>query len=128
MDSRFKSFGYEHAEHSSRLVRAEFGGEMRITDRGELEPHYYLLAADLTVVSDESYRDEESLAANWIAWTKMYGNPVYRHPWRTTEEFLQFHGEMRAATRRANFSPARRLILEAKWARWHWASGPLHPS
>jgi glycosyltransferase involved in cell wall biosynthesis len=128
MDSRFKSYGYEHAEHSARLVRAGFGGEMRMTERGELEPHYYLLAADLTVSSDESYRDEESLASNWIIWTEMYGDPLYRHPWRTTEEFLQFRGEMRAATRRANFSPARRLILEAKWARWRWASEPLRSS
>lgn len=128
MDSRFKSFGYEHAEHSSRLVRAGFGGEMRMTERGEMDPHYYLLAADLTVLSDESYRDEESLASNWIAWTKMYGEPIFRHPWRTTEEFLQFRGEMKAAARSAGFSPARRFILGAKWAGWRWASGPLHSS
>jgi hypothetical protein len=128
MDSRFKSYGYEHAEHSSWLVRAGFGGEMRMTERGELEPHYYLVAADLRVLSDESYRDEESLAANWIAWNKMYGDSIYRHPWRTTEEFRQFREEMKAATRRANFWPARRLILEAKWARWRWASGPLYSS
>jgi glycosyltransferase involved in cell wall biosynthesis len=128
MDSRFKSYGYEHAEHSSRLVRAGFGGEMRMTDRGGLEPHYYLLAADLTVSSDESYRDEESLATNWIAWTKMSGDPIYRHPWRTTQEFLQFRGELKAATRRANLSSARRLILEAKWTWSRWASGPLSSS
>jgi glycosyltransferase involved in cell wall biosynthesis len=128
MDSRFKSYGYEHAEHSSRLVRAGFGGEMRMTERGELEPHYFLLAADLTVSSNESYRNEESLAFNWIAWTKMYGDPIYRHPWRTREDFLRFRGEIKAASRCTNFSPARRLILEAKWARWCWASRPLRSS
>jgi glycosyltransferase involved in cell wall biosynthesis len=118
LDSRFKGYGYEHAEHSSRMVRAGFGGEMRITGRGELEPHYYLLASDLTVFSDESYRDEESLAANWTAWERMYGEPIYRFPWRTKDEFRQFRGEMRAAIRRGGFSPAERLKLEMRWLRW----------
>jgi hypothetical protein len=120
MDPRFKGYGYEHAEHSSRLVRAGFGGEMRMTERGELEPHYYLLAADLTVLSDESYRDEESLAANWITWTRMYGDPAYRYPWTTKDELRQFRREMNSAATRAGLSMARRLVLEARWARWRW--------
>lgn len=124
LDPRFKGYGYEHAEHSSRLVRAGFGGEMRMTERGELEPHYYLLAADLSVLADESYRDENSLAANWIAWTRMYGDPVYRNPWRTKEEFRQFRQEMRSATNRGNFSPARRLLLEGRWAQWRRMTSP----
>jgi len=125
LDSRFKCYGYEHADHSSRLVRAGFGGEMRMAARGKLDPHYYLLAADLTMLPSKSYRNEESLASNWRAWTKMRGDPIYRHPWRTREEFRQFRGEIYAATRRAQLSPARRLILAAKWVRWRWASGSL---
>ena len=124
MDPRFKGYGYEHAEHSSRLVRAGFGGEMRMTERGELDPHYYLLAADLTVLSDESYRDEESLAANWITWTRMYGDPVYRHPWTTKDEFRQFRREMKSAAARADLSLGRRLNLEARWAGWRWPTSP----
>jgi glycosyltransferase involved in cell wall biosynthesis len=124
LDSRFKSYGYEHAEHSARLVRAGFGGEMRMTERGQLEPHFYLLAADLTVQSDESYRDEASLAANWDRWTKMHGDPVYRHPWRTKEEFRQFRQEMRSALRGANFSAIRRLMLESCWRRWRQTPAP----
>ena len=123
LDSRFKGYGYEHAEHSSRLVRAGFGGEMRMTERGEPDPHYYLLAADLTVLSDESYRNEESLAANWTTWTRMYGDPIYRQPWTTKDEFRQFRREMKAAAARANLSLARRLMLEARWVRSRWASG-----
>lgn len=121
LDPRFKGYGYEHAEHSARLVRAGFGGEMRTTER-ELEPHYYLLAADLTVLSDESHRDEESLAANWIAWTKMHGDPIYRFPWRTTREFRQFRREMRAAVRRSHISLRQRLKLETQWVQWRWTS------
>jgi glycosyltransferase involved in cell wall biosynthesis len=115
LDSRFTGYGYEHAEHSSRLVRAGFGGEMQEAESGEFEPHYYLLGADLTVQTDESYRDEKSLAANWIAWERMYGDPIYRLPWRTKDEFQQFRREIRGALGRANFSPARRLLLEARW-------------
>lgn len=122
LDPRFRGYGYEHAEHSARLVRAGFGGEMRTTERGELEPHYYLLAADLTVLSDESYRDEESLAANWIAWTKMHGDPIYRFPWRTTREFRQFRREMRAAVRRSPISLMQSLKFETQWVQWRWTS------
>jgi hypothetical protein len=122
LDPRFKGYGYEHAEHSSRLVRAGFGGEMRMTGRGELEPHYYLLATDLTVLSDESYRDEESLRINWATWTKMYGDPVYRDPWRTRDEFRQFRREISSAAAGVNLSMSRRLRLEARWARWRWAT------
>lgn len=127
LDPRFKGYGYEHAEHSARLVRAGFGGEMRMTERGELEPHYYLLAADLTVLDDESYRDEESLAANWTTWARMYGDPVYRYPWTTKDEFRQFCREMKSASARANLSMARRLKLQARWARWPWAKSPGAP-
>lgn len=118
LDSRFKGYGYEHAEHSSRLVRSGFGGEMRITESGELEPHYYLLAADLSVSSDESYRNEKSLAANWTTWERMYGDPVYRYPWRSKDEFRQFRQEMGPAARSANLSFSRRLRLAAQWMRW----------
>ncbi len=127
LDSRFKGYGYEHAEHSSRLVRAGFGGEMRMTERGELEPCYYLLGADLTVHADESYRDEKSLAANWTAWERMYGDSIYRFPWRTKHEFRQFRGEIRTAVRRAPFSLGQRLLLEARWRRWRRGPRPdLH--
>ena len=118
LDSRFKGYGYEHAEHSARLVRAGYGGEMRMSERGELEPHYYLLAAELTVCTDESYRDEKSLAANWTTWERMYGDPVYRYPWRTKDEFRQFRMEMARARRFANLSMLRRLRLAAQWAGW----------
>jgi hypothetical protein len=118
LDSRFKGYGYEHAEHSSRLVRAGFGGEMRMTERGELEPYYYLLATDLAVSSDDSYRDEESLAANWTTWERMYGDAIYRLPWRSGEEFRQFRKEIRGAIGRAHFSLAHRLLLETRWPRW----------
>lgn len=123
LDSRFKGYGYEHAEHSSRLVRAGFGGEMRKTERGELEPHYYLLAADLTVSSDESYRDEETLAANWKAWEQMYGDPIYRLPWRTSEEFRQFRKEIRGGFTSARFSLPYRLLLETRWPSWRRPPG-----
>ena len=122
LDSRFKSYGYEHAEHSARLVRAGFGGEMLPSERGEMDPHYYLLAADLTVLSDESCRNEESLAANWASWTRMHGDPVYRYPWRTKDEFHQFRAEIRAATRLATLPARRKLILESRWCWWRWTT------
>ena len=117
-DSRFKGYGYEHAEHSSRLVRNGFGGEMRMVESGTPEPHYYLLASDLTVFSDESYRDEKSLATNWATWERMHGEPEYRNPWRTKDEFRQFRHEMRLGARQLGVPVWRQFILEARWLRW----------
>ena len=118
LDSRFKAYGYEHAEHSARLVRAGFGGEMRVNERGKLQPHYYLISADFSVTSDDSYRNEESLAANWTAWKKMFKDPVYRYPWRTREELARFRREIGATARLAKLSTRRKLLLAADWERW----------
>src|SRR2546423_1705047 len=124
LDSRFKSYGYEHAEHSARLVRSGFGGEMRMAKRGEIDPHFYLLKADFTMVPNQSHSNDQSAASNWAAWEKMYGDPAYRYPWRTKDEFRQFRQEMRAAVRGAKFSLRRRLRFEARWPRWRPSSKP----
>lgn len=121
LDSRFKSYGYEHAEHSDRLVRAGFGGKMRMGDRGELEPYYYLLSADFTVLPNHSYRDEQSLVANWEAWRRMYGDPVYRHPWRSRAELRQFRSEIDGAVEQMNLGWTRRWTLRRRWSAWRRA-------
>jgi glycosyltransferase involved in cell wall biosynthesis len=120
LDPRFRGYGYEHSEHSSRLVRAGFGGEMRMGKEGKLIRHYYLLAADLTMLRSQSHRNEESIASNRDVWKKMSRDPIYRYPWRTSAEFRQFRGEIKEATLCANLSWCQRLIVAAKWARWRW--------
>jgi glycosyltransferase involved in cell wall biosynthesis len=118
LDSRFKSYGYEHAEHSGRLVRSGFGGEMRMAKRGEIDPHFYLLKADFTMVPNKSHSNDQSAASNWAAWEKMYGDPAYRYPWRTKDELRQFRQEMARAARSANLSLSRRLKLAVQGAGW----------
>jgi glycosyltransferase involved in cell wall biosynthesis len=118
VDTRFTTCDYEHAEHSGRLVRAGFGGEMRLSERGEADPYYYLLSADLTVAFREEPRDEAVLAASWTKWEKMFGDPPYRDAWRTKAEFAQFRREMTMALRRCDFSPVRRISLAAQWIAW----------
>ena len=127
MDSRFKSYGYEHAEHSSRLVRAGFGGEMRMAGSGQLEPHYYFLAADLSVSADESFRNEESLAFQFDYLDNMHGDPVYRHPWRTTGRVSAISsGNAGRDPKRANFSRRRQLLLKANVGyQWPLLSEPV---
>jgi glycosyltransferase involved in cell wall biosynthesis len=124
LDSRFKSYGYEHAEHSGRLVRSGFGGEMRMAKRGEIDPHFYLLKADFMMVPNQSHWNDESVASNWAAWEKMYGDPVYRCPWRTQDEFRQFRNEMRLGAREVGLPVWRRFLLEASWLRWRAACTP----
>ena len=118
LDSRFKSYGYEHAEHSDRLVRSGFGGEMRMAKRGEIDPHFYLLKADFTTVPNTSHWNDESVASNWATWEKMYGDPPFRYPWRTKDEFREFRKEMRRGAREMGLPIWRRFMLETRWLRW----------
>jgi glycosyltransferase involved in cell wall biosynthesis len=120
-DSRFRSYGYEHAEHSARLVRSGFGGEMRMAKRGEIDPHFYLLKADFTILPNESYWDDKSVASNWTAWEKMYGDPVYRYPWRSAVEFRQFRNEMLTAPDCPSSRLQRRWKIRRYWMRWRYA-------
>jgi hypothetical protein len=117
-DSRFKNYGYEHAEHTRRFVQSGFGGEMRPAGEGKVQNYFYLLADNFTMLHVPSYHDEQSMASNWAAWEKMYRDPIYRQPWRTRAEFDQFRREIDAATRQLDLKLSRRLGLAAKWARW----------
>src|SRR6266480_4340041 len=55
----------------SRAALSVCGGEMRMAKRGEIDPHFYLLKADFTMVPNKSHSNDQSAASNWAAWEKM---------------------------------------------------------
>lgn len=122
LDPRFRQYGYEHAEHSGRLVRAGFGGEVKLGRNGKLVPHFYLLAANFTMLRVPSYRDDQSLVANWQVWKKMKPEPVFRYPWRSRVELEQFRSELEPVSRGLKLTVSQRLKLAAKWSRWRTAT------
>jgi glycosyltransferase involved in cell wall biosynthesis len=89
MDTRFRRYGYEHTEHSYRLLRAGFGG---LTEPNR----FYLVRSDLTIRPVESSMTEEDLAANREIQHRVVGHDttLYRHPWRSPEERATLQLEM----------------------------------
>jgi len=97
MDTRFKRYGFEHAEHSFRLIRAGYGGDDG-PDWGTERPAFFLLKSDLRVTHMGDLRDTEGLAANEHAYMEIKEDPtLYRAPWRTVEEEALLRAEVASA-------------------------------
>ncbi len=114
-DSRFKTYGYEHLEHSTRLVRAGFGGEIRRRTNGKSELLFYLLAANLTMAPTISYRSETSVRTNREIWERIRRDYGFRLPWRSAEEYEQFRKEIESGIEIANLSWTRRILTRRQW-------------
>ncbi|WP_407522632.1 glycosyltransferase family 2 protein [Methylobacterium oryzisoli] len=92
MDTRFGRYGYEHCDHSERMLAAGFGG------RAAEPPLFYLLRSDLAVDASATgdYRDE--IDRNALVYLQVkQGRRGHRWPWRTIGEMGRFLGEMRRA-------------------------------
>lgn len=95
-DSRFRGYGHEHVEHTRRLVRVGYGGTDERID-GEERVLYNLINSDLTVVSSQSYFDEEQETRNLALARGIMGEQGYRSPWREDNELRQFRSETEIA-------------------------------
>lgn len=84
-DTRFRRFGHEHTEHTTRIIRAGFGGCQRGT--GAHRGYDFICANHgIKCNADASYHDEVALAANGELRAQMIHEPLYRDPWRTDYE------------------------------------------
>ncbi len=91
-DPRFRGFGHEHVEHSARLIRVGYGGTMEAD--GAL---FYLIRAELTVVTSQSHYDEQQQQRNLALAQSIIGQQDYRSPWRDDKELRQFRSEIESA-------------------------------
>ena len=98
LDPRFKGYGYEHAEHSRRLVRVGYGGlEQRIDDEQRVQ--FYLITGHATEVSSISHQNTEQEQRNLQLARELMAVQGYRAPWGEDTELRQFRSEIESAMR-----------------------------
>jgi hypothetical protein len=98
MDSRFQGYGFEHVEHTRRLVRLGYGGVQRCVD-GERRPLFALISGGIGFAPSQSFRTDEHVARNERLCQVLVNVPGYRAPWRDRAELAQFRDEICAARR-----------------------------
>ena len=95
-DPRFRGYGYEHVEHTRRLVRAGYGGsETRVNDAEKVE--FYLIKGDVAVVASKSFQNDEEEGRNLQLARGIMGEQGYRAPWGKDSEMRQFRSEVESA-------------------------------
>jgi glycosyltransferase involved in cell wall biosynthesis len=96
LDSRFKGYGFEHVEHSVRLMRHGYGGEFR-TVSGIHRPVHLLIRGGIKVTHPPSYSNKEDVNRNQALCQLLLRDQSYRAPWHDDAEMAQFRAEMQGA-------------------------------
>lgn len=88
-DPRFGKYGHEHSDVSFRCLRAGFGGARR--PRGpEPSAYFYVIDSGLELRDVPSNSDMACLERNGSLLHEVSNDPIYRLPWRSDEERLEF--------------------------------------
>lgn len=95
-DPRFKGYGYEHVEHTRRLVRIGYGGAEKRAG-GEEQVQFYLIKGDIAEVRSQSFLDVEQEERNLQLARKLMAVQGYRAPWSEDNEMRQFRSETESA-------------------------------
>jgi GT2 family glycosyltransferase len=96
-DSRFRGYGHEHAEWTTRIKRAGYGyKEITLPDGRRPKAQLYLTGG-LGGGKATSFRNDDQARANHEVSQQMTGEPVFRRPWRTPEERESFLSEQALA-------------------------------
>jgi hypothetical protein len=96
MDSRFGGYGFEHVEHTRRLIRLGYGGAQRVVD-GVSRPVFTLITGGVGFAPSESFRTDAQVTRNERLCQVLVNQRGYRAPWRTLAELAQFRAEIGAA-------------------------------
>lgn len=99
-DSRFRGYGFEHLEHSRRMVRLGYGGSFEDLE-GEVVPIYRLLKSCIHVDNPGSFSNAADRARNELLCQSLIYDEAYRMPWQDDTELAQFRAEMTAARQTA---------------------------
>lgn len=115
-DPRFVGYGGGHVEHTQRLIRVGFGGELiepippnyalwqRSTAIKSVPPRppqvrYWLLRSPLHVDDEGSHHSPEAVCKAEMTLTRTVRDTVHRMPWRTDADMTLFRSEIDAAKR-----------------------------
>lgn len=94
LDSRFGRYGHEHVEHTMRMIRAGYGGEL--VKAGSREYIFYSINGNIDVLPCESSSSEEDVQKNSEIFDEIWDKSIYRSPWKNDEEMEAFREEMLA--------------------------------
>lgn len=96
MDSRFTGYGYEHAEHTQRMIETGYGGLVK--DEGEARLHCpFLIQSSLEVTERRTELPEEEIARSGVIWSQIRHDQLYRAAWRNDTERAVFLAEIHAS-------------------------------
>ena len=91
MDTRFRRYGFEHVEHTYRLISCGYGGVAGY----EPEQYFpYLISSDLTVSGLDKLPDMDGIAHNAPLFDKLKTEDRHRWAWLNDEEMAIFRCEM----------------------------------
>ena len=93
MDTRFRRYGYEHAEHTQRMICCGYGG-LAGDEPGSLLS--YLITSSLTVSGLDKAPDIEGITHNAPIFMQLRTEPQHRWAWRNDEEMAMFRCEQAA--------------------------------
>jgi len=131
LDPHFKGYGYEHAEHSRRLVRVGYGGTEQSID-GEQRVQFYLIKGHAKEVTSTSHQNAEQEERNLQLARELMGIQGYRAPWGKDNELRQFRSEIESAMSdgpdRFRLTPAGSQALPRRPARRGWFGRLFHRS
>ncbi|HEY2200724.1 MAG TPA: glycosyltransferase [Solirubrobacteraceae bacterium] len=96
-DPRFRGWGHEHAEWTTRIKTAGYGFRRITLPDGRRPEAQLYLTGGLGGGDASSFRDEDQVRANLEVGNRIAGEPVFRRPWRTPEERASFLAEQAEA-------------------------------
>ncbi|HEY7830573.1 MAG TPA: glycosyltransferase [Solirubrobacteraceae bacterium] len=96
-DSRFVGYGHEHSEWTSRIKRAGYGFQPITLPDGRGFKGQLFLTGGLALVKVKGTGTAAQARANREVGRLLAGEPVFRRPWRTSEERASFLAEQAAA-------------------------------
>lgn len=89
LDSRFRGYGFEHAEWTNRMIRAGFGGFI-----ANDELRYKCLSYGIDYLQQLSFRDEDQVKKNRSIYAALMADKsIYREPWRDDTQKAEFLGQ-----------------------------------
>ena len=93
LDTRFRGFGFEHVEHSIRLMRLGYGGRSQEVN-GEVKQVFYLLKAAVRIVGSRSYSNPENAERNRALCHELLHDPSFRGGGQNHEEMAILREEL----------------------------------
>ncbi|HST55755.1 MAG TPA: glycosyltransferase [Solirubrobacteraceae bacterium] len=97
LDSRFKGYGHEHAEWTTRIKRAGYGFRSITLPDGRRPKAQLYLTGGLAVEPSVSHRDLEQARLNRELQVRIAREHVFRRPWRSAHERSVFLDEQARA-------------------------------